>query len=320
MQHDDKHSPDQAHHDDTAEQAFSRLSSAWDPQQQAVADDEDRAIREQLEAVAMLAYGLEPAAPSAGAAQRLLDAVSRAPIPFRAPAPSTSASSTADPLDRTLQHVTVADAQTTAGQEHAAREPNVLAFGSRQAPTSSSGFGVMALAAALAFCLIGLGYLYGQLNAKNAEIAVQAERLQDLPAMAAQIDALRDQLRTSNDQLAMVSTVARQAYPLRRVGAAGGAGVEPNGRVFVCGQHQKWYMTVSGLEPAPSGQEYHLWFMTDDGPVDAGVIEVQGGIAALRDLQMPDDTEGFTLTLEPVDIGDQPQGRIIMIGDSPVKL
>ena len=46
----------------------------------------------------------------------------------------------------------------------------------------------------------------------------------------------------------------------------------------------------------------------------------QGGIAALRDLQMPDDTEGFTLTLESSDIGDQPQGRIIMIGDSPVKL
>ncbi|MEO1085475.1 MAG: anti-sigma factor, partial [Acidobacteriota bacterium] len=66
--------------------------------------------------------------------------------------------------------------------------------------------------------------------------------------------------------------------------------------------------------------DYHLWFMTQDGPVDAGVVEVDGGIAGLRDLNMPDDTSGFRLTLEPSNTGDQPSGDVILVGESPVSL
>ncbi|MEM1182192.1 MAG: hypothetical protein AAGM22_27840, partial [Acidobacteriota bacterium] len=199
MLHDDKKMNEELAKDEIAEQAFSRLTAAWDPQQQAVTDGEDREVREQLEALALLAYGLEPVAPSRDAEQRLLAAVNAGPIPFRRPesAPTPDVSPVAsvqpaaaetmrrDPLDRTLQHLQVEaehHAEQTAGQQplqgHSADSEKVLAFNPRRASNpSSSSFATLALAAALAFCLIGLGYLYGQLNAKNAVIAVQADRL-----------------------------------------------------------------------------------------------------------------------------------------------
>ena len=324
MLQDDKNSQEELR-DEIAEQAFSRLASAWDPQQQAATDAEDHEVREQLEALAMLAYGLEPETPSAGAEERLLAAVSHtaqtAPSPFR-PASEPLTRIRRDPLDRTLQHATFdgGASESEPGDQTLYGQENVVAFKSRSAPPATH-FSALAMAAALAFCLIGLGYLYGQLNAKNAEIAVQAERLQEVPELEETVERLRDRLRATSDRLAMVNTVARQAYPLRRVGTASSIpGEEPFGRVFVCGQHQKWYLTVSGLQPAPTDQDYHLWFMTDAGPVDAGVVEVEDGIAGLRDLNMPEDTSGFKLTLEPRDMGDQPQGRVILVGDSPVKL
>ena len=326
MLQDDKNSQEELR-DEIAEQAFSRLASAWDPQQQAATDAEDQEVREQLEALAMLAYGLEPETPSAGAEERLLAAVSQtaqtAPSPFRAPAAEPLAPVRRDPLDRTLRHATfdgAGVAEPEPGDKTLYGQENVVAFKSRSAPPATS-YSVMAMAATLAFCLIGLVYLYGQLNAKNAEIAVQAKLLQEVPELEETVDRLRDRLRATSDRLAMVNTVARQAYPLRRVSTASSIpGQEPVGRVFVCGQHQNWYLTVSGLQPAPTDQDYHLWFMTDAGPVDAGVVEVEDGVAGLRDLNMPEDTSGFKLTLEPRDMGDQPQGRVILVGDSPVKL
>lgn len=341
MLQDDKNSPEELR-DEIAEQAFSRLAAAWDPQQQAATDAEDLEVRAQLEALAMLAYGLEPMAPSAQAEERLLAAV-RDAAPSRLPSPEgriepgrmepgrmepVASFSSRDPLDRTLQHAAFGGGSTGGASEPEpgdktlyGQAENVVAFKSRAPSPPPANFSVMALAAALAFCLIGLGYLYGQLNAKNAEIAVQAERLREVPELEATVDQLRGQLRATTDRLAMVNTVARQAYPLRRVGTSPPTqGEEPFGRVFVCGQHQRWYLTVSGLEPAPRDQDYHLWFMTDEGPVDAGIVEVEGGVAGLRDLNMPEDTNGFSLTLEPREMGDQPQGRVILIGDSPVKL
>ncbi|MEO1086077.1 MAG: hypothetical protein AAFY88_17700, partial [Acidobacteriota bacterium] len=121
MLHDDKKMNEELAKDDIAEQAFSRLAAAWDPQQQAVTDGEDQEVREQIEALALLAYGLEPVAPSRDAEQRLLAAVNAGPIPFRRPEsqPQTDVQQadvrhavdaeppSRDPLDRTLQHIQV---------------------------------------------------------------------------------------------------------------------------------------------------------------------------------------------------------------------
>ena len=90
----------------------------------------------------------------------------------------------------------------------------------------------------------------------------------------------------------------------------------------MCGHHQRWYLTAQHLDPAPDDQEYHLWFMTEEGAIDAGVVEVgEGGSALLRNLTMPQGTHGFAITLEAVGTDDgEPHGPTILRGDEPVRL
>jgi len=79
------------------------------------------------------------------------------------------------------------------------------------------------------FCLIGLGYLYGQLNAKNAEIAVQAERLQDVPELEATVDRLRGILGEEvGDALAdFVFTIAIPMLLFRAIGTLAVPQIDP---------------------------------------------------------------------------------------------
>ena len=321
--------------DASAERALERLASGWIPQDSAVADSGDAAIRADLEALALLAYELEPEAPSEGAKARLMarvraqsgntagvTSISQHDIPQRG-LPQR------DPADMTLQHAAqpseapVADLRTrnleTADKTLMMEMP--VAAGPSRGSRSGLSLPTLAMAAGLAFCLVGLGYLYGQVNAKNAVIALQQERLESAQDTELELERARDDLRRMHDSLAMVTTVAQTAYPLRAAGPRPASlGRSPTGKVFVCGQHQRWYLSLSDLEMPPEGSEYHLWFLTEEGVVDAGRFEVQDGIAKMQDLAMPDGTHGFQITVEPIGGGDEPEGRTIMIGDRPVKL
>lgn len=182
------------------------------------------------------------------------------------------------------------------------------------------------LAAGLVVCLVGLGYLYGQLQTQNAQnIAVQA-RLQT------QVEQARSEAESMRTRVQMVTDVARMAYPMRQVATNGASvrtvsrpepgEVRPDGIVYVCGQHQRWYLSLSGFEPAPDGQVYHLWFKTEDGAIDAGPLKLtDDGRADVGDLSMPEGTQGFLVSLEDVAEEDgEPHGQIILKGDQPVKL
>lgn len=308
---------------ESAERAIERLASGWIPQDAAVSDSGDAEIRADLEALALLAYELEPEAPAPAVKERLMAA---------ARASRGDSSPTVDPrssaVDRTLQHAAMpaaAPEPVTRGLEPADKTLKMeLPAGGIPVRPSRSGPSIFgyALAAALALCLVGLGYLYGQVNAKNVVIALQQDRLQSMGETERELERAQDDLRRIHDSLAMVTTVAQKAYPLRP--AAGGAqfvdGTIPSGKVFVCGQHQRWYLSMSDLESAPEGFEYHLWFLTEQGVVDAGKFEVRDGAARMQDLSMPDDTAGFQITLEPVGGGDVPAGKTILVGDRPVSL
>ncbi|MCG8458655.1 MAG: anti-sigma factor [Holophagales bacterium] len=290
-----------------AEKALDLLATGWDPQSPDPPDGlagssppESDGIREQVETLAYLAYALDPTTPKPGARAELLDRIRAEPNP--------------------TTHQPAVSAQAAAA---------VIPF-REAAPAPAPHWSTLALAAGLAFCLVGLGYLYSQLNTKDAVIALQQQRLESVPDFERELRNLRDDLRTARDRLNMVDTVARQAYPMRAVStldpasnaAEGrmGAGVLPNGRIYVCGAHQQWYLTLAGLEPVPEGKEYRLWFMTSEGPVDGGALVVEEGTATMRDLSMPDHTDGFTITLESIGSGDSPIGQMIMIGDDPISL
>src|SRR5262249_12646911 len=59
--------------------------------------------------------------------------------------------------------------------------------------------------------------------------------------------------------------------PMRPVAPPGQPPLQPeaHGMLFVAADHQHWYMALQGLQPAPAGQVYKLWFMADH-PVSSG--------------------------------------------------
>lgn len=321
----------QSPEDLSAERAVERLDSGWIPQDSVVADSGDSDIRDHLEVLALLAYELEPEAPRPEVKQGLMARIDGQADAGPGVLANVTRMPSRSPVDRTLQHQAVAQGEVKDFRTHDqtdAGEKTLVGYASDVAPMRPPSerrptpILTWALAAGLAFCLVGLGYLYGQVNAKNAVIAMQQDRLETAGDLEGELERTRDDLARMQDSLAMVATVAQTAYPLRPVSTVEGVRRAPNGKVFVCGQHQRWYLSLNDLEPAPEGQEYHLWFMTRDGVVDAGSFDVENGIAAMRDLNMPDGTQGFEITLEPIggDGGEAPSGELVLIGDRPVQL
>lgn len=175
-----------------------------------------------------------------------------------------------------------------------------------------------AQAAVLAASLVGVGFLSATVQQQHKQIGQLTGQLQ------ASARSQEDN-RTLRNRLEMVTTVARKAYPLRtvstgRFGASSGNGTaqKPEGIVYVCGMHQQWYLSLHGLEPPAAGGEYHLWFMTEEGKVDGGVLDVRPGAPAEMEAQsMPDGTRGFLVTLE---MPDEPESLTILLGESAINL
>ncbi len=189
------------------------------------------------------------------------------------------------------------------------------------APRVRSSWGQLAMAAMLAVCLLGLGFT-GALVWKQSQ---QIDQLHgQLAATASAFPVLgqanlESEVRTLRQRLDMITNVARQAYPMRRVSLDNSPG-QPEGIIYVCGNHQRWYLSLRGLEPPAQGEEYHLWFMTGDGKVDGGLVDVRPGAPAeMEATSMPDGTHGFVVTLERPR-QDDPESLTILLGEKAVNL
>ncbi|MEM8930845.1 MAG: anti-sigma factor [Acidobacteriota bacterium] len=287
------------------EAALERLHRGWDSREGV--GELDAEAREYLEVLALLADDVEEIEPSPSVKAGLFEQIG---------ADREQPTSSREP----------------AGQVVAFPEPSA-----DRSASSTPSWLVPALAAGLALCLVGLGYFYGQftnlqgqLRGQSALIAEQREQVEASQELQFRLIETQREVADLHERLAMVDTIAQTAYPLRAtalgaqlVSTSGDAPHRaPDGRVYVCGQHQRWYLTAQHLEPAPEGREYHLWFMTEQGAIDAGVVEVSGaGSALLRNLTMPKGTHGFAITLEAVGMeGDEPHGPMILQGDEPVRL
>ena len=172
---------------------------------------------------------------------------------------------------------------------------------SRPLPGKASrpvGGGALAVAASLALCLLGLGYLFARTQHQQSTI----DQLRSVEARSLEVSHYYD----------MVRRTARQYYPLRPVSLS--PREEPfYGRVWVCGMHQQWLLNIEGLKPAPAGHEYRFWFDTEEGKADGGRVVVVDGEAQLAASSMPLGTKGFAVTLEPEGSrAPKPQGRVIL--------
>ncbi len=221
----------------------------------------------------------------------------------------------------------VAAATSTEGSGTETSEASPLPFErpANHAPPAQKPIWRFAQAAVLAASLVGLGFMSATVWQQNRQIDQLSQQVVDSNQRQIELLQAREETQKLQQRLNMVTQVARYAYPMRTVstGASGelagrDQAQKPEGIVYVCGMHQQWYLSLRGLEPPAEGNEYHLWFMTEEGKMDGGVLDVKPGDPSEMAAQsMPKGTQGFLVTLETP---DEPEGLEILLGESPVNL
>lgn len=276
--------------------------------------------REYLELLGLLPQALEPDAPSPELKARLMTRLST-PESQRELGDLTlvgtpDARQREQKVDATLHHQTSpGEAGGTAALDERLRPGPVrqAVASPRSAPERPLKRWVYALAAVLGICLVGLGVLAGRVNDTQHELI----------SLAHENARMRDEYLRVRDRLTMVTTVARQAYPVRAAAKAPTVVAQDQltGTIYVCGAHQQWYLSLHGLPPAPQGMHYNFWFLTKQGAVDGGTIKIDAERnAEMEAPSMPLGTRGFAVTLEAQDVPQQPQKPYLLVADQPVSL
>lgn len=246
----------------------------------------DTLVRLYREALGLIPSALPPMAPSPRVKRRLMEAISAAPATPGAP-------ETPRPL------------------------PFRRAAGAGEPARGGLWLG---LAAALVVVLLGVsGYLYRGLAQRdellarlNAERAAALQRVAEAEERLARSEA---QTRSMRDSFSVVTSPAvevctlRPSSPMPEVAAA-------HGVLFVAADHQHWYMSLRGLQPAGAGKVYQLWFVGAQGPVSAGTWS--GGDASpgapwqLGSEHMPPGTSEVRVTIEDAGGSARPRGPEVL--------
>lgn len=321
---------DHTNHDRALRAALERLN----PQEAAAttpaeATADPALVREYVELFGLLPYELPPVAPRPevweGIAAALgkeatesvrpvadLTLVKSAPGDEPPAPPVEPVRSQREPADLTL-------VQSSSRRVLAMRRPTASRRSPEPAP-ARSGWVTFAMAACLVLCLLGFGYTAGKLDEQSATIIRLQSELTTARAQGEANAAELAHLRRVRENLEMITAVARHYYRLQPVN--GGSQPESaSGVVYVCGQHKRWYLNLQGLDPAPAGQEYQLWFMTRSGLVNGGAVRVVSDAPVeLTDQSLPPGTRGFALSLETAGPHAKPEGKIVLRSAKSVSL
>jgi hypothetical protein len=249
------------------------------------------------EVLGLIPSELEPVAPSAGARERLLTAIGAAPA-------------VAAPEPRPVQPAAPAPATVAEAPRPAPRiAPGPLPRRQSRWP--------LALAATLALAFAGtsvwLWLLQQGQSAQIAQLRQEVANQRQIAARAAR-DAeegrqARTEMEKMRDRFALVTSPAVEIMPLRPVDDQTSA----RGMLFVAPDHQHWYLSLEGLQPPAEGGVYKLWWVTGEGPRDAGSLVAQSGeTIQMSSDQMPAGTTGALVTLEPGPGSAQPSGQEIL--------
>lgn len=239
--------------------------------------------REYTELLGLLAYGNEPAEPSAAVRARLLDAV--------------RAEAAVVPLSR----------------EPAA--PPGPAAAHRSAPSRA----LAAAALVVGLGLAGLSaYLFASLQQERSTVlALRASLARQQQTEEPDLAGFRREIEALRAHFTLVTSPGVEICPL------GPRSVEPpqpqaRGHLYVSPDHRHWLLTAHGLDPCRGEQAYHVWFLTDDGPVCGGVFHVASGQRIeIGSEDMPPSTRAVFVTLEPSESTSQPSGPTVLWGDEP---
>jgi hypothetical protein len=300
-------------------------------------DDTTEETRARLytEVLGLIPYGLEPVEPSAGLRARLMAAVQgveAGALPkiedAREPAPPTLA----EPIRLTsvppAQPVRSGNLPTPApfrpvppaggavrpaSQEY--RRPASLTPPPRRVVRPARW--PLALAASLALLFAGIAVvLYLQLAQQRNTIDALGQQLDlERGRAASAIKQARQSEADSlsmRDKFALITSPAVQASPMRPP-AANPLQPAARGVLFVASDHQHWYLCLHGVEPAPAGKTYKLWFMAETGPVSGGVFTARPGEPVeLSSKEMPAGTKAVKVTLEADPQAPKPAGPEVL--------
>jgi hypothetical protein len=152
----------------------------------------------------------------------------------------------------------------------------------------------LALAASLAFLALGVaGWMFYEMQRGQQTIASLRQQLEAERTPARVGDAL-----DNREKLGLVTSPSVLVAALRPDGQAPSQPYA-HGMLFVAADHQHWYLALQGLRPAGSGQAYKLWFVADQGMVDAGSFTIDPKLPIeLSSKQMPAGTKAAIITLE----------------------
>lgn len=91
--------------------------------------------------------------------------------------------------------------------------------------------------------------------------------------------------------------------------------------LYVAADHQHWYLALHGLQPSQAGRRYQLWFLSDRGPVSAGLFDAAAGApVGLSSETMPSGTRAVSVTLELATGSRTPTGPQVLYGEGLVKM
>jgi hypothetical protein len=178
----------------------------------------------------------------------------------------------------------------------------------------------LALAAALLLALLGLSaWLYSRVGAQRGTIASLQRQLSSERAKSEGAAAWVRQRENESLDLRQSLKLPVLVSSLRPVAPPGQPPLQPDahGMLFVAADHQHWYLSLQGLQPAPAGQVYKLWFMADR-PVGSGSFTARPGEPIdLSSQRMPAGTKGAMITLERDPNAPAPTGPMILQAAPP---
>ncbi len=287
------------------------------------AEDEVEEVlrRLNLEALGLLAWGLEAEAPNPEIRQKLLSRLgddTQEVAPVREPVGSSeTANAAAAPAESDQRAAAPADAEVRPAAPIVAF-PQGGAAARRRSPWPKLLAAVFALAAA------GLGFwaawLSSELGSSRARIArIEGELARIEREHVVERTALASSLAAAESRFQLATAPGATLFALRP--AAGSRQPLAKGALMVAADHQHWQLEIHGLEPEPADRDYQLWFMVDGLPLSGGVFEGRhDGAATLADARMPAGTTAVAVTLERRGGVPAPTTPILLAGDRPVTL
>lgn len=332
MNHDDN--PPLSRDDRAALQALGTLDLETEAELLAFLESEDSdsedspRVREYLETLSLLPWALEPVAPRPELEGRIRAALmgdetqrftveelrphaedAPGPTPTASPATPPTQAPTPKPIPTPKPRPTPTVA--TAPSSVVVRAPVWL----------------QALAAGLALCVLGLGWVAAS---QRTALGAQVDRVDRLEAelRAAQAETALaavapEEFEAMRSRFALLSDLGTEICALKPPTGTEAPQPAARGLMFVAADHQHWYIKAEGLAPVAAGQTYQLWFVVSDEapPVSAGTFTVEPEREIeLGSPQMPVGTKAVVVTVEPEGGTEEPTGPVVLYGDEVMQL